>query len=107
MSDWRKLRVEGLGPISRQVSVFQVGPPLARLPFASFKIKVIERPDGSFLGVPNVACRSGDGSPDWISGLGSSAEEALEDTLRRFVISVSAREGVTDADFEWAAPEDF
>jgi hypothetical protein len=107
MSDWRNLRVGDLGPISRQVAVFQVDTPRARLPFASFKVKVIERPDGSFLGVPNVACRSADGSPDWIAGLGSSAEEALEDTLRRFAASVNAGEDATDEDFEWAAPEDF
>jgi hypothetical protein len=104
MRDWRNLKVEGLSPVARQAAVFQVGPPLARLPFASFKIKIIERSDGSFLGVPNVARRSTDGSPDWIAGLGPSIEEALEDSLRRFAKSAG---GGAEEDFEWAAPEDF
>jgi hypothetical protein len=68
---------------------------------------VVERPDGSFLGVPNVAIRSSDGSPDWISGLGGSVDEALEDTLRYFVRSVGGNVNLTLEDFEWAASEDF
>ena len=107
MGDWRNLRVDGLGPVARQAAIFQIGPPLTRLPFASFKIKVVEFPDGSFLGVPNVALRSSDGSPDWIAGVGSSMEEALEDTLRRFAQSAQVGGGEADEDFEWAAPEDF
>jgi hypothetical protein len=107
MTDWRNLKVEGLGPVAREVAVFQVGPPLARLPFASFKVKVIERPDGSYLGLPNVARRSADGSPDWIGGLGASIEEALEDTLRWFVRSLNEDDDTTEEDFVWAAPEDF
>jgi hypothetical protein len=104
---WRNLRVDGLGPVSRVAAVFQVGPPVAALPFASLKVKVIERADGSFLGVPNVARRTPDGSPDWVGGLGASIEESLEDTLRWFARSVGNGEGLREDDFEWAAPEDF
>ncbi|WP_152049221.1 hypothetical protein [Tautonia marina] len=104
---WRQLRVEGLGPVSRVTAVFQVGPPLAALPFASLKVKVVERADGSFLGVPNVAVLSPDGSPDWVSGLGGTVEEALADTLRFFVSSLGGRSGLGEESFAWAAPEDF
>ena len=52
------------------------------MPFASFKVKVIERDDGSFVGVPNVAIRSPEGTPEWTSGLGDTVEEALADALR-------------------------
>jgi hypothetical protein len=107
MIDWRHLKVEGLGPVSRQVAVFQIGPPLTHLPFACFKVKVIERPDGSYLGVPNVARRSVDGSPDWIAGLGPSIEEALEDTLRWFARSARMGDAATEEDFVWADPEEF
>jgi hypothetical protein len=43
MRDRRNLKVEVLGPIARQVALFQVGLPLARLDCASFNIRVIER----------------------------------------------------------------
>ena len=107
MSDWRLLHVEGLGPVSRQVALFQIGPPLAHLPFASFKVKVVERSNGSFLGVPNVAVRRPDGSPDWMSGLGISVEEALEDALQWFKRSVVESNSTVEGDFVWAANEDF
>ena len=68
---------------------------------------IIERPDGSYLGVPNVARLSPDGAPDWIAGLGTSVEEALEDTLRWFVRSAGMGTDTTEQDFVWAAPEDF
>lgn len=107
MSDWRHLRVASLGPISRQVAVFQIGPPLAQCPFPSFKVKVLERADGSFLGVPNVACRAVDGSPDWIGGLGATIEEALEDALQWFSKSLSEHPSSRESDFVWADAEEF
>ena len=61
MPDWRDLRLDGLGPITRVVAIFQVGPPLERLPFPSFKVKVIERAgaDGRYLAVLNICLRAG------------------------------------------------
>ncbi len=107
MTDWRHLKIEGLGPISKRVAVFKIGPPLARLPFAGFQVKVVEHPDGSFFGVPNVARRGADGTVDWIGSFGDTVEEALEKTLRWFAESLGEMEGATEDDFEWAAPEDF
>ncbi len=104
---WRQIRFEGLGPISHVAAVFQVGPPLAALPFASLKVKVVERADGSFLGVPNVAVLASDGSPDWVSGLGGTVEEALADALHSFEMSLGGRSELSEACFAWAAPEDF
>jgi hypothetical protein len=102
MPTWRSLKVDGLGPIQRVASVFQVGPPLDWLPFPSFQVKVLERGDGSFLGVPNVAVRNHDGSPEWTSGLGTTVAEALEDALNRFVETLSGRRDLSDESFAWA-----
>lgn len=104
---WRELRFKEFGPVSRIAAVYQIGPPLAALPFASFKVKVVERSDGSFLGVPNVAVRSQNGSPDWISGLGQTVDEALADTLRFFTKSLDGRTDWGEDSFVWAEPEDF
>lgn len=107
MSDWRELRVEGLGPIERVVAIFQIGPPLERLPFPSFKVKVIERGNGSFLAVLNVAVNGPDGHWDGEAGLGGTAEEALEDALRRFVRLLNERQTVSESDFIWSDPSEF
>lgn len=107
MPIWRSFRVDGLGPIQRIASVFQVGPPLDWLPFPSFKVKVWERGDGSFLGVPNVAVSGHDGSPEWTSGLGATVEEALEDALNRFVETLSGRGDLPDECFAWADAGEF
>lgn len=107
MSSWRQLKIDGLGPIARVAAVFEIGPPLELLPFAKFKVKIIERDDGSFLGVPNVAKVGLDWQPEWIGGLGASVEEALEDALRNFVQSLGNRTDLAEDSFAWAEPEDF
>jgi hypothetical protein len=105
MIDWRHLKIEGLGPVSRQVALFQVGPPLSNLPLRQLQG---EGPRAPRRLVPRGAeRRSEDGSPDWIAGLGASIEEALEDTLRWFARSTEAGGGTTEGAFVWAAPEEF
>ena len=105
--DWHSMRIEGVGPISRVVAVFQIGPPLERLPFPSFKVKVLERANGSFLAIPNVTILEPDGLPGWEAGLGGTVEEALEDALRRFIHNFEMRKPGSDADFAWADPGEF
>jgi hypothetical protein len=107
MTDWRHLSIEGLGPVERVAAMFQVGPPLTWLPFAAFKVKVIERAGDTFLGVPNVAVLAADGSPHWVSGLGDTAEEALEDALNHFVRSLDGRQDLPEDAFVWSDPHDF
>src|SRR4051812_27297646 len=107
MPDWRELRVEGLGPIERVVAVFQIGPPLERLPFPCFKVKVIEHANGSFVAVLNVAPRGPDGHRDGQAGLCDTVEEALEDALRRFARVVNERQPFSESDFAWSDPTEF
>jgi hypothetical protein len=80
-------------------------------PFAKIKIKVLERDPGDLLAVPNVAIRHPTTRyPEGISGLGATVEEAVDDLLARFVAGVRENTpptGLTEADFEWSAPEDF
>ena len=104
---WSCLRVKGLGPVERVAGMFQIGPPLQWLPFPSFKVKVLERGDGSFLGVPNVSVKGPDGSPQWTSGLGSTVEQALEDALNYFVKSLDDRRDWPETAFTWTDSEEF
>ncbi len=107
MAVWREMRLAGLGPINRVVAVFQVGPPLERLPFPSFKVKVVERANGSFLAVLKIHPLGPDGHPSGESGLGETVEEALEDALRRFARVLDEQKLTSEADFAWADPAEF
>lgn len=97
------MALHGCRDIARVVDVFQLGAP-SPCPFAYFKIKVLERQNGSFLAVPNVARLGTDGSPDWISGLGDSADAAMQDAIKCFVESVGDSDDLPDAEFEWSDP---
>jgi hypothetical protein len=81
------------------------------LPLAKFKVKVLERSPGEFLAVPNVAVRNASSrAPEYISGLGGTVDEAVDDLLVRFVSEARQHSpigGLTEADFEWPASEDF
>jgi hypothetical protein len=80
-------------------------------PFAKFKVKVLESSSGDFLAIANVNVRNASSRvPEHVSGLGSTVEEAVDDLLVRFVSEARVHSpvgGLTEADFEWSAPEDF
>jgi hypothetical protein len=81
------------------------------IPFAKMKVKVLAREGGDFLAVSNLAVRNlSSRERDGIAGLGSSVQEALGDFLPRFFDLVKENtppSGLTEADFEWSAAEDF
>jgi len=80
-------------------------------PFAKIKVKVLERSPGDFLAVPNVnVMHLTSHEPVYVSGLGNSVDEALEDLLTRFVSDACENtppDGLSQEDFEWAATEDY
>jgi hypothetical protein len=104
---WRDQKIEGIGPVPRVAVTFRVGGTLVGFPFAAFQVKVMEQRNGSFLGVPNVAVLSQDGSPDWISGLGNTVEEALKDALNHLVNSLDDRQDLPESSFVWSNHDDF
>ncbi len=107
MRRWQELRAGGLGPLQREVAVFRVGPPLERLPFASFQVKVLERADGSFGAFLNVALLGPDGAPDWLAGPGATVEEAVEDALGWLARALDWQGLLTETDFVWWDPREF
>lgn len=83
----------------------------SEFPFAKMRIKVLERGAGDFLAVPNVCVRSiVTRDPVHVSGLGSTVQEALDDLIKGFVRDSrlnTPADGLSESNFEWAAPEDF
>jgi hypothetical protein len=102
--------MDGVIRIDKVVTILEVWFD-ATFPFAKMKVKVLDRSKGDFLAVPNLAFRNPtSGSPEYTSGLGNTIDEAVNDLLVRFVSEVrSYKSGneLTEADFEWSAPEDF
>ncbi len=102
--------IEGVVRIDRVAEVFEIWP-AEEFPLAKFKVKVLQREDGQFLGVPNVAIKNPvTGEPEWTSGLGDSIEEALQDALRYFFREVEDNRcdrPLAEEDFCWANPDDF
>jgi hypothetical protein len=110
MENWSNIKMIGVARIDRVAAIFDVWSD-GKLPFAKFKVKIVERSGDSFLGVPNVAIRNPQtGEPEYTSGLGKTVEDALADTLIYFVREVeqcTAQRELTEDDFVWSASEDF
>ncbi|NLS91754.1 MAG: hypothetical protein GXX96_06185 [Planctomycetaceae bacterium] len=103
-------RMEDVIRIDRVVAIFEVWP-RTDFPITKFKVKVLQRADAKFLGVPNAAIKNAvTGNPEWTSGMGDSIEEALKDAIRYFFLEVRQNrsdDSLTENDFSWASPEDF
>lgn len=97
---WRTIQIEGVARIEREVARFTVETKRDDLPMA-FRIKIIERADGDFIGYPEIAIKDAAGQPDWTSGRGASVEEALADTVRFLLETVQGKEPIAESAIWW------
>jgi hypothetical protein len=104
--DWRTINLYGAASISRVVGVFEVRD-LRGVPWTQYKIKVLERGVEDFIALPNVCVKSEKGVPEWISGLGRTDVEALQDVIQRLGETLMSRTNWRTEDFEWSDPHDF
>lgn len=72
-------------------------------PYHIFKIKILEDNSNNFSGFPNIAIKNKDGNPEWISGIGATPTEALNDTLK-WLLQTFLEHGkfFTEEEFVWA-----
>jgi hypothetical protein len=106
MSTWRDIKIDHINLIEKLVAEFNVCA-IQIVPYGKFKVRVFEHPDGSFTGYPNIAVKNAQGSPDWMSGWGKTVDEALEDTIRQFLMTVGGRLDLPAEAFEYSDPHDF
>ena len=104
--DWRAIDLHGAAGISRVVGVFEVQD-LRGIPWTKYKIKVLERGIQDFIAIPNICVKSEKGAPEWISGLGRTEVDALQDVVKRFGDMLMSRRSWRLEDFEWSDPHDF
>lgn len=105
--DWKTLKIARIARIERVVAEFVVWS-IGVFPSAKVKVKIVEYPQGYYMGTPNLAAKSRrDGSPDWIGGTGKSIAEALEKTIENLLASIAENNAVSEDDFEWSDPQDF
>lgn len=104
---WMKTPLHGAGRIERVVGEYRIWD-IARVPNASYWIKVVQCGERDFHASPNIAVRNLDGTPDWIGGGGTTEVEALENALASLAGEFDKLGGDVDpARFEWADPRDF
>jgi len=103
-------KLRGIARIDRVAAMFDVWSD-GLLPFAMFRIKVIERGENNFLGVLNVSVQNPKtGDPEYTSGLGKTVDEALLDALESFWREVRQNldeNQLTAANFIWSESTDF
>ncbi len=109
-TNWKTIRVAGVQRMERVVAEFYVE--CSYIPSRYFRVKVTEDGNGQYIGRVNVSIKNAhQDAPEWVVGLGSSMDVALEDAIHRFIQSLEQsgkdQHRLTDADFEWAACEDF
>jgi hypothetical protein len=106
--------VDGLRiKVDKVVGIYHIWPlgrAVDRLPFAQFKITVVQTPEGYYQASPNVVVRNTQtGCNEYTCGLGSSIEEAVHDAIRYFFIEVekqsenrkSENRELDEEDFIW------
>lgn len=113
MDRWKDIKINCIAEINRIVTIFEVWS-YEKIPYGKFKIKILESCRGGFIGIPNIAIKNlEDGTPEWISGLGNTVDEALRDAIENLMSSIETyaiwdENGMIDsAYFEWAEPHDF
>ncbi len=112
MSDWRKIRIDGISKIERVAAEFEVWA-VGKIPGAKFRVKIVEDSKGNYVGFPNIRILDHIGQTvDGIAGLGDTIDEALDDALKRFFDLLAQYENrygrdLEEDDFVWSGPEDF
>lgn len=102
---WKTVDLGDATTIDRVWDIFEVDHP--KIPGRRFKVKVLERRAGDFLAVPNVFLKSANGTTEYITGLGRSGIEALDDLLRRFLPPLATADPEDPDRFDWSDPRDF
>lgn len=103
---WKEIDLCGATSVARVCNEYEFHE-LKKVPGTKFRIKVLERTDGGYIALPNVAVRGPDGYGDGRAGLGRTEAEALQNAVRAFMDDIAALSEPTEASFEWSDPSDF
>lgn len=104
--EWKAIALHGAASIARVVGVYEVQD-MRGIPWVKYKIKVLQRGVDDYAAFPNVCVKGEDGTPNWISGLGRTEPEALQDAVKQMGEELSLRSAWKTEDFEWSDPHDF
>lgn len=94
------MNIEGVAEMEREAAVFLVGAKRDDLPMR-FRVKILERQDGTFLAQPEIAIKDKGGHPDWVSGAGKTMEQALASAIEMLLGSIAGKEPLTDESIWW------
>ncbi|MBA2227700.1 MAG: hypothetical protein WHU94_16705 [Thermogemmata sp.] len=93
--------------IDKVVGIYQVWT-MGRLPFATYKIYVVQAPEGHYIASPNVVVRNSETQcNEYVCGIGGSIEEAVRDAIHMFLNEVEKQANnklnkeLDEEDFVW------
>lgn len=106
---WETLQITGIQRIERVIAEFYVE--CGCIPSRYFRVKITEDQQGTYVGRLNISLKNADGIPDWVVGLGTSIDAALEDAIQQLIHQLDQhgqnKHHLTEANFEWADCEGF
>lgn len=106
---WKEIKIDGVDSIEKCVGEFELWI-TDLLPYAKCKIKVYEKQDGKFYGYSNIQIkRKSDHCFQKAVGYGSTLEEALSETRKKFVCMIHKDypKGLEPEDIEYIEYPDF
>lgn len=106
VADWKDIKIDGISSFKMLAAEFDVGEQ-SLTPYSKFKVKVYEKQDGTFIGYTNLMVKDEEGCPFPGVGFGITIEDALENTVRYFLVELKKKDNITENDFEVADPFDF
>lgn len=109
-TEWMKIRIEGIASIKKVVAEFIVEEH-KYTPYGKFKVRILEKQNGTFVGYTNLLVIGEDGYPSPEVGIGDTVEETLTDTveifLHQLVLKINSKGNLGEDDFEYADSFDF
>ena len=109
-SGWKDLKIDGIASIEKVVAEFIIGE-LNYTPYSKFKVKIVEKQKGGYIGYTNLFVKDDEGYPSPEVGIGDTIEEALKNTIEIFIEQLKKRKEdkgkLEEEDFEYADSFDF
>lgn len=103
---WKEIKIKDIPEIEKVVAEFEVGE-VKKTPWGKFRVRVLERQDGSFIAITNLMFIDHTGCENSGYGEGKTIEEALEKAIKDFMSYLPDDRELTEDDFTVADPYDF
>lgn len=106
MEQWKNIKINGIATIEKCIGEFNVFE-LIKTPYGKFKVKVYEKPNGTYIGYTNLQLKDEEGCLFSGVGHGKTISETLEDTIQYFIKMLDEKQNLSEEDFVCSDSYDF